>query len=1425
VNKSTLIACIVLVGSIGSTFLTKADLRPGSYAEANTSDIPICGTPLLYNETIKLVKLYGHPKLLPMSRLPSNMEPGGFKEGERRSFWCHNFKTDSDYLIDAICQKVGTHCYVFVEEGKSITDDTLNKIVTEFDNNIYPTNTSVFGFEWKPGIDGDERIIILLLDIQDEYHPLLHPQYVAGYFHAKDEYPKSEVPHSNECEMFYMDINPGDPKANKFFGTLAHEFQHMIHWNQDADEEKWINEGCSDYATFICGYGHPAEHVNAFKDEPDTSLLEWTGSLQDYGASFLFILYLSEKYGDLSGQVGKEHFIKDLVEEDSNGIQGIDNVLEAYGYSDTFAKVFKYWVLANYLDSSAINNKYEYQHIDIHVEPAWDNWWNPLIPIGGQPVTIDGPSPVHPWAADYIRVHFLSNGFYLKSIFEGNGDSDYTIYAIYRDKLYAFPLSHSEWHGIVYIAIPERTAVVDYIVIRTGSNGNGDYKLDVVEVDKREYSIGNGLQWLRGQQNQNGSWTYSGRVVEENVGVSSLALLTFLNFAIGETDPAIDKAVSWILSQQKENGSITNGTYHIYDTSLAILALIATGNDEYYDEVKAGTDFLISAQNDEGEELTSLDWTYGGWGYEENSPDWSDLSNSQFALLALHYAESFDPNDTIVPSDVWRKAEIFITRCQNREASNPDYNFYNDGGFIYQPASTIWSGGRSYGSMTAAGLWGFYTCKVNRSDGRVKDAWNWMRANYHVDQNYPLGSQFLYYYLYSLAKACWLWNLTEIDGHDWYSEMKDLLIAKQQDDGHWPGTDADEEPDLVATCWALLALETKPSAPRATVLRIAIESPADLHLYDSEGRHVGINYDTGDVEIEIEGATYSGPGTEPQVITVPNPAGTYRVELLGREGGNYVLTFEGIMDDEVVFSQSFDGSINVGKCDVASVTVSGIAGPLTIDIREPRPVPSGLIAVPGNTVVDLSWDSYQISGFDLAGYNVYRSITEGRGYVKINSALVTETSYHDAGLNNGVTYYYVVTAVDTEGNETDHSREVSATPFADTTPPPAPTISSLTHPDQDEWYNNNDPTFNWTEPDDPSGIAGYSFVLDQTANTTPDETIDTTERTKSYTDITDGIWYFHVRAQDGAGNWGPASHYRVKIRTVFPTAEITFPEDGAAIRATVNITGSASGDHFDYYMVEYGEGENPSTWTLLFSSREPVTQGTLATWDTTQVSEGQYTIRLTVVDTYTYVVQVAVTVIVDNTPPVIQDVLPIEGDFVPAKPTITATLTDNLSGIDEDSILIKLNGSEVDPAPSFDPDTGKMTWTARASLPDGDYQVTIDVKDKAGNQAQQARTTFTISTELTIRNALNYPNPCSSGTTFTYNLSQEAQVRIEIYTLAGELIKVIEPASAQVGYNQQYWDGSDDRGKELGNGVYIYRIVAQAGGKITQAIGKLVILR
>jgi rhamnogalacturonan endolyase len=88
--------------------------------------------------------------------------------------------------------------------------------------------------------------------------------------------------------------------------------------------------------------------------------------------------------------------------------------------------------------------------------------------------------------------------------------------------------------------------------------------------------------------------------------------------------------------------------------------------------------------------------------------------------------------------------------------------------------------------------------------------------------------------------------------------------------------------------------------------------------------------------------------------------------------------------------------------------------------------PSGLYTRNDFRKVKLFWDA-DITGA-IAGYNVYRSQTSGSGYSKINSTLVTGTSYLNSSLTDNTNYYYVVTAVDYEGGESGYSAEVAATP-------------------------------------------------------------------------------------------------------------------------------------------------------------------------------------------------------------------------------------------------------------------------------------------------------------------------------------------------------------------------------------------------------------
>lgn len=96
---------------------------------------------------------------------------------------------------------------------------------------------------------------------------------------------------------------------------------------------------------------------------------------------------------------------------------------------------------------------------------------------------------------------------------------------------------------------------------------------------------------------------------------------------------------------------------------------------------------------------------------------------------------------------------------------------------------------------------------------------------------------------------------------------------------------------------------------------------------------------------------------------------------------------------------------------------------------------------------------------------------------------------------------------------------------------------------------------------------------------------------------------------------------------------------------------------------------------------------------------------------------------------------------------------------------------------------------------------------------------------LTLTDVLNCPNPFSDQTTFTYVLSREANVRIEIYDLAGQLVKEIKDASGYQGYNKEVWDGKGRNGEELANGVYLYRVVTSNGEERVSIINKLAILK
>jgi glycosidase len=138
----------------------------------------------------------------------------------------------------------------------------------------------------------------------------------------------------------------------------------------------------------------------------------------------------------------------------------------------------------------------------------------------------------------------------------------------------------------------------------------------------------------------------------------------------------------------------------------------------------------------------------------------------------------------------------------------------------------------------------------------------------------------------------------------------------------------------------------------------------------------------------------------------------------------------GYLPDGTALTDDLNGgayTVSGGQIVLADLpSLSGAV--LTVDSGQdltPPDAPANLAATEGNGEVQLSWDAVA----DAAGYSVYRSYVSGGGYTRIATGTVT-TTYTDTAVTNGTWYYYVVTALDAPGNESERSYEAAALPHA-----------------------------------------------------------------------------------------------------------------------------------------------------------------------------------------------------------------------------------------------------------------------------------------------------------------------------------------------------------------------------------------------------------
>ncbi len=312
--------------------------------------------------------------------------------GEVDNFWVSNLDTIENTEIQATLQYATPHVYFWVQDGVSFDDGEMRALVDEFENKIYPTNREFFGGEWSPGIDGDEHIYIL-------YARGLGSN-IAGYFSSSDSVHPDIQEFSNGHEMFLFNADNTFLGEDFTYGVLAHEFQHMIHWNLDLNETSWLNEGSSELAAFLNEYD-PGGFDWLYINEPDLQLNDWpndqNATTPHYGAGFLFMTYFLDRFGEEATQA--------LVKDPANGLDSVEDVLREINAVDavtgqpiTADDFFIDWAVTNFLlDSSVEDGRYEY-----------NNYPNANRASATETISTCPQSPmtrdVHQYGVDYIAI-------------------------------------------------------------------------------------------------------------------------------------------------------------------------------------------------------------------------------------------------------------------------------------------------------------------------------------------------------------------------------------------------------------------------------------------------------------------------------------------------------------------------------------------------------------------------------------------------------------------------------------------------------------------------------------------------------------------------------------------------------------------------------------------------------------------------------------------------------------------------------------------------------------------------------------------------------------------------------------------------------------------------------------------------------------
>jgi len=269
-----------------------------------------------------------------------------------------------------------------VQTGRTLSSTVLNNLASSWDSTIYPTLTTYYGKDYQdgrglapPDIDNNCQVQIIIYDIDGAYN-------IGGYFSPSFASSRESV------FIDYADVTLSWGKS-----IVAHELQHLLHEAQDPYENAWINEGNADVAIYLC-FGADStlvSHLNQWTESSELSVRWWNQRFADYGAGFMFTMYLADHLGGGSA-------VRQLVQDSATGGSGVVNLAlsppsgQIGSIGRTMNQIFANFSIAAVLDSS--QGIYGFSNLDLtptcssasfcRVQPADTNsdWSSPWSSTG-----------------------------------------------------------------------------------------------------------------------------------------------------------------------------------------------------------------------------------------------------------------------------------------------------------------------------------------------------------------------------------------------------------------------------------------------------------------------------------------------------------------------------------------------------------------------------------------------------------------------------------------------------------------------------------------------------------------------------------------------------------------------------------------------------------------------------------------------------------------------------------------------------------------------------------------------------------------------------------------------------------------------------------------------------------------------------------